>query len=142
MNPADVGIQRMNDRLALAAHEPATWGWLTISIVALLIYVYAAHALTRHAGGGDLEGWLALVFGGLAIWIVFGWMVELFTFDARGHLSFFLGWQAPIALAFCVAAAWGLMRVQDPHRTAAGSARTGTGARSTGQWEDTKISRR
>ncbi len=114
MNPAEVGIQRMTDRLALAAHEPATWAWLGASIIAIVIYAYASFALTRDAG--DLEQWLALALSGLVFWIIAGWMVELFTFDARGHLSYILGWRVPVVLAFALGGAWRWMLFQSPRR--------------------------
>ena len=101
MNPVDIGIQRMNDRLALPAHEPATWIWLGVSIAAVVVYVVAFLGLTQPYD--SIGEWLGLAaFGGVA-WILLGWMVEIMTLDVRGHFTFVLGWEYPVMFAFPVA---------------------------------------
>ena len=102
MMPVDVTIQRLDARLMLATHEPATWLWLAAWIAAIATYVVAVAWLSDSQG--DLEGWLALVAGGAAFWIIFGWIVELVTLDARGHFSFILRWEYPVVFALPVAA--------------------------------------
>ena len=100
MSPMDAGLQRMNDRLVLAAHEPATWLWLAASIAAIAVYWVAAWRLSPW---DELDGWLGLAAFGCVFWILFGWMGELFAFDAHGHVSFILGWEYPVLFAFVLA---------------------------------------